>query len=212
MNYYEILGVPTEDPSEGELKKAYRKAAAQAHPDKEGGSHEAFLLVQKAYEVLSDPFLKKAYDLGCPGATLDKEVQEAAKEVTLLFTQLVARVAEAVKVRTTLDLVRELKSFIANGIQAVEEQLRDPLHKAKGFKTVYKRLKKTDSTPSFLHDAISQQRRDNWRHYRDLQGNRRHLRLMMQLADQYSYEVDVPEPKKEVMWLGTSLGSFRNGY
>jgi hypothetical protein len=35
-----------------DLKSAYRLKALQAHPDRPGGSHEAFLQVQAAYEAL----------------------------------------------------------------------------------------------------------------------------------------------------------------
>ncbi len=52
-NYHDILGVkPGAD--KDEIKKAYRKAAAKAHPDK-GGSDEEFQKVQEAYDRLTHP-------------------------------------------------------------------------------------------------------------------------------------------------------------
>lgn len=61
MNYYDTLGVlKTSTPEE--IKKAYRKLAAQYHPDKEGGDTEKFQEIQKAYETLSDPQKRAAYD------------------------------------------------------------------------------------------------------------------------------------------------------
>jgi DnaJ-class molecular chaperone len=60
MNYYDVLGVPT-DASEGDIKKAFRKLASQHHPDK-GGDTDKFQQLQEAYEILSDPDKRHQYD------------------------------------------------------------------------------------------------------------------------------------------------------
>ena len=60
-DYYEILGI-AKGASEDEIKKAYRKAAVQYHPDKEGGDEAKFKEVSEAYEVLKDSSKRQRYD------------------------------------------------------------------------------------------------------------------------------------------------------
>lgn len=61
MDYYTILGVER-SATQDEIKRAYRKLAAQHHPDK-GGDTAKFQEVQAAYETLSDPNLRQQYDM-----------------------------------------------------------------------------------------------------------------------------------------------------
>ena len=63
-DFYEILGV-AKNSSEEEIKKSYRKLAMKYHPDRNPDSKESeekFKEVKEAYEMLTNPEKREAYD------------------------------------------------------------------------------------------------------------------------------------------------------
>ncbi len=72
-DYYEILEVKR-SASDAEIKRSFRRLAQKWHPDvnTDAGADERFKELNEAYQVLSDPQKKQAYDMfgkaGVPGA------------------------------------------------------------------------------------------------------------------------------------------------
>jgi molecular chaperone DnaJ len=60
-DYYDILGLQ-KGASKDEVKKAFRKKAAEHHPDKKTGDEEKYKEVTEAYAVLGDEKKKAEYD------------------------------------------------------------------------------------------------------------------------------------------------------
>lgn len=60
QNPYQTLGV-NRDASADEIKRAYRRLASKHHPDR-GGDTKVFQEIQTAYDTLSDPSRRDAYD------------------------------------------------------------------------------------------------------------------------------------------------------
>jgi molecular chaperone DnaJ len=63
-DYYEVLGI-NRDSSEDDIKKAYRRLAMKYHPDRNPDNpraEEHFKEAKEAYEILTDPRKRTAYD------------------------------------------------------------------------------------------------------------------------------------------------------
>ena len=76
--YYKILNVVS-SATYSEIKSAYRKKAIKCHPDR-GGSHAEMVKVNEAWEVLSNPELRKQYDqLLKQGADVNGQFADARK-------------------------------------------------------------------------------------------------------------------------------------
>ena len=77
-DHYSALGL-SPSATLADIKKAFRLQAAMHHPDRSSAADAAarFRLVQAAYEVLSDPDKRKAYDDNRQRNLLDSPIDTA---------------------------------------------------------------------------------------------------------------------------------------
>ncbi|WP_343050062.1 DnaJ domain-containing protein [Nocardioides ungokensis] len=63
QDFYEVLGI-SRDAEPADIQRAYRRLARQHHPDvnKHSEAEERFKEIAEAYDVLSDPELRRRYD------------------------------------------------------------------------------------------------------------------------------------------------------
>jgi DnaJ-class molecular chaperone len=76
INYYNILALDI-NATEEDIKKSYRKLALKYHPDKNSKiTKDKFLLIQEAYEVLSNSTKRYNYDISYGFNLIRKEKKE----------------------------------------------------------------------------------------------------------------------------------------
>ena len=90
MSHYDTLGVPPDaDPTA--IKRAFRRAAKHAHPDREGGSDDKMAKINDAYAVLADPARRAHYDATGADAPTESPMQQAESLVMQAMQAMLAR-------------------------------------------------------------------------------------------------------------------------
>lgn len=88
---YDTLGV-SRTASDQEIKRAYRRLAAQYHPDKPTGDTEKFQRINAAHEVLSDERQRRIYDAqGLAGVQRQQQHRSAGAAQSAAFEDIFGR-------------------------------------------------------------------------------------------------------------------------
>ncbi len=115
---YDVLGVGRAARA-AEIKLAYRRKVQLAHPDR-GGDADVFMLVVRAFGLLSDPDARRLFDE--TGIVDDEAVRGYRREVALILADMFDAAVETA-IATGLKL--EAVDFIAQMSAAVQTGLAD---------------------------------------------------------------------------------------
>ncbi|CAE6409884.1 unnamed protein product [Rhizoctonia solani] len=128
--YYEILGVEITATTD-EIKKAYRRLAIKHHPDKnrdDPSAEETFKQISIAYQVLSDPELRKKYnEFGPKEGTPDAGFVDPEEIFSAIFGG-----ERFVPIIGHISLGKDMKDALQNEESDHEEPSEPPQRDAKG--------------------------------------------------------------------------------
>lgn len=118
MTLYDQLGVPPEA-SADDIRRAYRRKAQRAHPDRPGGSNQTFHAIQHAYDVLGDAARREKYDR--TGLDREQDLQAQALE---RVAQLLMQAVDQLDVDHD-DLIDKVRDVVLRQEQQIHNQVVD---------------------------------------------------------------------------------------
>lgn len=152
---YKILGVKA-NASEEQIKKAYRKKVKKHHPDV-GGDPEKFNQIQEAYDILSDPEKRKAYDT--TGVTSTEPNNDLQVAVELVINKIRYKIdgIENKDLLTKGGLLLEILMSLKDEIKEQEQKITYEKERIGLLKILRKRMKtKKRKQINTGHEAIDQ--------------------------------------------------------
>lgn len=128
MNFYEVLGIE-ENATAREIKRAYRSKAQKYHPDKsDKDNSEEFQKITQAYETLSDPKKRAAYDNSILYGDNPENYEKALEVLQQVFTRIysigyVSRFPDPLK-EATASIMDKIANGNANNLDMKKEILK----------------------------------------------------------------------------------------
>ena len=165
MDYYETLGVErTASPEE--IKKAYKRMVKKHHPDRAANDEErvarnkSMVLINRAYEALSDPKKREHYDRTGGDAPKDSIEQQALQVIFQILSAMLNQAPETANFITGMrKQLHHNKRSIGEGKANLERQIRKTEKQRKCIKRKKKinAIGKVEEGPNLL-DQIFEQR------------------------------------------------------
>ncbi len=154
---YLILGVARLAPA-AEIKLAYRRKVQVAHPDR-GGDADAFMLVVRAFGLLSDPDARRLFDE--TGTVDDEAVRGYRREVAIILADMFdAAVATAVATGLKLesvDFIGQMAAAVETGLADARLKLRRIDGEIGALQGLRSRIRRTDEDRNLFAERLDTQ-------------------------------------------------------
>jgi curved DNA-binding protein CbpA len=141
-----------------EIKFAYRRKVQVAHPDR-GGDADAFMLVVKAFGLLSDPDARRLFDE--TGIIDDEAVKGYRREVAVILADMFdAAVATAVATGLKLeqvDFIRQMAAAVETGLAEARVKLRRIDGEIGALQGLRSRIRRTDQDRNIFAERVGAQ-------------------------------------------------------
>ncbi len=189
---YQVLEV-ARDASEDAIRRAFRRAAAEAHPDREGGSNERMTDVNMAYRILSDPELRANFDT--TGALQADSVEVNARDLIIGMVKSVIRNSDP-----SVDLIAVLRGGVAKQREGLLEARRQTTHELTDVRLRLLRLK--GPMGNFIECVFLQEIERGEALLAKYEQDERMQEKALEMLKDYSYAVPVKLPG---LWNQTSV-------
>jgi curved DNA-binding protein CbpA len=154
---YDVLGVARSAAST-EIKLAYRRKVQVAHPDR-GGDPEAFMLVVRAFGLLSDPDSRRLFDE--TGIIDEEAVKGYRRDVAAILADMFdAAVETAIATRLKLesvDFIAQMSAAVTAGLREARQSLVRIDGEIAALQALRSRIRRTDDDRNLFAERLDAQ-------------------------------------------------------
>lgn len=209
---YAVLGIDRKATAD-EIKLAYRRAAKRWHPDRNAGDERAKAMYEKvdrAYAVLSDPELRRQYDLyGVADLPSPHEQAEMLNFVHQALEQVVTQLSvEHNADLKTFNMVAKLTEGLTNFINQSKEQRDNMLKTKKGYMTAIGRFKPPEGEDNVIERMMKDQLNELVKEIKETERKMSVAAKAIKFIERYEYAAEIKKAPKMPTFTFTPTSGF----
>ena len=189
MTLYEILGVKTKADKKV-IKNAYRDKAREFHPDK-GGNKQAFALIAKAYDILSDSDKRNRYDKTGIESGVDIATQKAYGLLQSIFTDILEKIGcEEI---LSFNVIRQMEKRLDTAFSKIVAEKKTDIKKRKTLEKIIKRIEHKNKHNAFSVIILEEIKKENLGVQRKIEQIET-IEIARKMLKDYNYRFDIAVP------------------